>query len=447
MRQTRRSTTFEQLGPLALVLLAALDLRVLAAVGVQRFVDRHDPYRLCVFPDARYYWLLARTIGAGSPYEIVEWEHVSYRAMRTPAYPLFLAVCQAFFGELPIAVRLVQAVLGTASVWLVYRLARRVDMSSEPDPVSQRRFWTVPWIAAALAACHPDLVAMSELILSEALFMPLMLLTLWGLATLWRASDEPEWPGGDFAARRTILVAMSTGIAGGAAVLTRPSWGLFLPMVLLVWVMASLASRDPHRRRVVLGGAALILTGMVLVMSPWWARNARIYGRFVPTSLWMGASLYDGLNPRATGASDMTFRDAPEFRELGELELDATLTRRALDFARSNRSRVLELALIKIGRYWSPWPNAEDYRSPWLAVASALVVIPLYLLMIAGAWDRRRDLCALVLLAGPVLYFCAVHSVFVSSIRYRIPGEIAAMPLAAIGLRSIVGRMRQEPSA
>jgi 4-amino-4-deoxy-L-arabinose transferase-like glycosyltransferase len=447
MRRTKRSTTIGQLGPLALVLLAALDLRVLAAVGVQRFVDRHDPYRLSVFPDARYYWLLARTIRAESPYEIVEWEHVSYRAMRTPGYPLFLAACQAVFGELPVGVRLVQAVLGTASVWLVYRLARRVDTSSEPDPSSERRSWTVPLIAAVLAACHPYLVAMSELILSEALFMPLMLLTLWGLATLWRTSDEPEWPGGDFAARRTILVAMSTGLAGGTAVLTRPSWGLFLPMVLLVWVVVSLVSRDPHRRRAALRGAALVLVGMVLVMSPWWVRNARIYDRFVPTSLWLGASLYDGLNPGATGASDMNFRDSPEFRELGEIGQNATLTRHALDFARSNPWRVLKLALIKIGRYWSPWPNAEDYRSPWLAVASAVVVIPLYLMMIAGAWDRRRDLRALVLLAGPVLYFCVVHSVFVSSIRYRIPGEIAAMPLAAIGLRSIVGRVRRELSA
>ena len=85
----------------------------------------------------------------------------------------------------------------------------------------------------------------------------------------------------------------------------------------------------------------------------------------------MGASLYDGLNPGATGASDMSFRDTPEFRTLAELDQDATLTRRALDFARSNPLRVLELALIKLGRYWSPWPNAEDYRSPWLAAARA----------------------------------------------------------------------------
>jgi 4-amino-4-deoxy-L-arabinose transferase-like glycosyltransferase len=435
MRQSWRSAILGQLGLLILILLAALGGRVVAAVAVQRFVDRHDRYQLCLFPDAQYYWLLARTIRAGTPYEIVEWGHVSYRAMRTPTYPLFLAACQSVFGESRLAVRLVQAFLGAASVWLVYGLARRI---------AKRRCQPVPLIAAALAALDPYLVAMSELILSEALFMPLMLLTLSGLATLWRAGDEPAdvhrtpW--------RTTFLAIGTGVANGATVLTRPSWGLFLPMALLVWIMATLVSRDFSRRRATLGRAALILFGVILVMSPWWVRNARIYGRFVPTSLWMGASLYDGLSPRATGASDMRFHEAPEFQSLTELEQNELLTRRALDFARSNPWRVLELAFIKIGRYWSPWPNAEDYRSPWLAAASALVLIPLYLLMVAGIWDRRRDLCALVVLAGPVLYFCAVHSVFVSSIRYRIPAEIAAMPLAAIGLQAVLGRVRQEPS-
>jgi hypothetical protein len=169
-------------------------------------------------------------------------------------------------------------------------------------------------------------------------------------------------------------------------------------------------------------------------MAPWWIRNARIYGRFVPTALWLGASLYDGVSPRATGASDMIpFLRDPEIWPLDEQDQDAKLTRRAIAFARDEPGRVLELALIKMGRYWSPWPNAAEFRSWGLAIAGAIVEVPILALMTLGLWDRRRDPRAWVLLAGPILYFCALHAVFASSMRYRIPGEMPALGLTAIG--------------
>ena len=84
----------------------------------------------------------------------------------------------------------------------------------------------------------------------------------------------------------------------------------------------------------------LCAVSVVLVMSPWWIRNARTYGRFVSTSIWLGASLYDGLNRGATGASNMDFRNALEFRSLDELNQDAILTRSALNFVRENPARV-----------------------------------------------------------------------------------------------------------
>jgi 4-amino-4-deoxy-L-arabinose transferase-like glycosyltransferase len=354
---------------------------------------------------------------------------------------MFLAACQTILGEQPLAVRLVQAALGALVVWLVYQLTRRLVSPTELEPASGRVCWTVPLIAATLAAMNPYYIAMSELILSEAVFAPLLLLTLWGLAVLWRPADGPDCAGTHFAPWRAALTALGTGATGGAAILTRPSWGLFLPAVLLVWVVQGVRSRDCLLRRRAFQGAVLVVVGVVLMMGPWWVRNARIYGRFVPTALWLGASLYDGLNPEATGASDMAFLADPALRPLDELGQDAALAQRALDFARSNPRRVLELAVIKLGRYWSPWPNASEYRSAVLRVASTLLVVPLYLLLLVGAWIRRYDLRAWLLLAGPVLYFCALHLVFVSSIRYRIPGEPAALGLAAIALRSITDRM------
>jgi len=422
------------------ILAIALGLRVLAACLVQWYVESSGSTRVCLFPDAEYYWFLARTIRQGAPFDIIEWGNIHHFALRTPGYPLFLAACQTILGEQPLAVRLVQAALGALVVWLVYHLTRRLVSPVELEPASGRLCWNVPLIAAVLAAMNPYYIAMSELILSEAVFVPLMLLTLWGLAVLWRPAAGTECAGTHFAPWRAALTAIGTGATGGAAIMTRPSWGLFLPAVLLVWVVHGVRSRDFRLRRTAAQGAVLVVVGAVLTMGPWWARNARIYDRFVPTAVWLGASLYDGLNPQATGASDMAFLADPALRELDELGQDAALTQRALDFARSNPRRVLELAVIKLGRFWSPWPNASEYRSAVLAVASTLLVVPLYLLLLVGAWIRRYDLRALVLLAGPVLYFCALHLVFVSSIRYRIPGEPAALGLAAIGLRSIARR-------
>src|SRR5438034_1168307 len=84
---------------LVAVLAVALASRVLAAGVVEWFVRNSRTARLCVFPDTAYYWLLARTIRTGSSYEVVEWGRNHLMAVRTPGYPLFLAACQAVFGE------------------------------------------------------------------------------------------------------------------------------------------------------------------------------------------------------------------------------------------------------------------------------------------------------------------------------------------------------------
>jgi 4-amino-4-deoxy-L-arabinose transferase-like glycosyltransferase len=426
---------FERLASLALILEGALLLRVLVGDAVQWFLQTQHEGSLCLFPDTNIYWALAGAIRDGEPYEILEWRTIPHFALRTPGYPLFLAACRLLFGDRPLAVRLVQAVLGAVSVWLVYRLAQRfVPGEDAPMPRSQPRGWTTPLAAAALAAFNPYYVATAALILSEAVFVPLMLAGLWGLAWLWPSAGAPA-PAPSL--RRAWPRALATGLAWGAAVLVRPSCALLVPAVLVAWVAAS----GRGRRASAMRGAAIVVLGVVVVMAPWWVRNARIFGRFVPTALWVGASLYDGLNPRATGASDMdAFLIAPDIWPLEEETQDAVLRARALAFVRAHPGRALHLAWIKLGRYWSPWPNAAQFRSPVVTLASASFTVPLLALLALGCWDRRRDWRALVLLAGPLLYFCALHLVFASSMRYRIPAEVPAVVLAAIGLRRLARR-------
>jgi hypothetical protein len=433
-----RRPTIARLASLALILELALGLRVIAADLVQVYVDRRavradDPNDrpICIFPDTRYYWDLARTICEGTPYEVMYYRDIPHFSLRTPGYPLFLAGCQAIFGERALSVRLVQAVLGTVSVWLVFQLTREV---MKPSPV--RCGWTVPLGAALITAVEPYTVMLSPLILSEAVFVPLMLISLWGMAAIWRKPDSmSRWDG---------AIGLGVGANLAAAVLVRPSWSLFAPLMLGIWIVSSLRDfklgrpGDLARRLRVSGVVSL---AFAVVMGPWWFRNYEIYGRFVPTALWTGASLYDGLNPEADGGSDMSFLGDPEIWPLGEEDQDDELTRRALAFARAEPGRAAWLAVLKLGRYWRPWPDAEGFRSTALAVVSAAVTVPLFGLIGLGAWTSRRDLRVLVLLAGPILYFCLLHLAFASSMRYRVPGEVPALGLAALGVGRIASRV------
>lgn len=392
----------------------ALAVRAVAAVAVERAARRDGA--LCLFDDTKIYWRLGEAIRLGRPYEVEQFG-VPHQALRTPGYPLFLAACQAAFGaSATLGARLVQAMLGAACVPLVFALTRRVW----PDRSSSTAL-----IAAALAAFEPYGAATAALLLSEAVFVPLMLLMLWGLATLWT-------PDGRVEARRARLVALATGLAAGAGVMVKPSWALALPLALAAWLVA----RGSLRRPALVLGMAL---GAALVMGPWWARNARAFGAFVPTALWAGASLYDGLNSSADGSSDMRFLASDEFNALGEVEQDRVLRDRALAFAREHPGRAARLALTKAGRFWSPWPNAREFRASWAVVGSAAVTLPIFALLAIGIGTHRRDGRALVLLGGPLVYFFALHLIFVSSIRYRISAEVPAFGLAAAGLARLRG--------
>jgi len=175
-------------------------------------------------------------------------------------------------------------------------------------------------------------------------------------------------------------------------------------------------------------------------MAPWWIRNARAVGRFVPTTLEVGASLYDGLNPRATGASKMSLVDRflQEERldqsnpdEPLEVRLDRRMRDEALAWARANPARVVQLAGIKFLRMWNIWPNEASLSSWPLRLLVMLTYVPVLLLGILGAVKTIRQGWPYWLCWLPAVYFTLLHVVFVGSIRYRQPAMLGLIVLAA----------------
>lgn len=367
------------------------------------------------FPDSESYWQLGQAIARGEPYEFAAERS---RIFRMPGYPLLLAGMFQLVGDRahPFWGRALSALLGTLAVggvaWLTWLLF------GERAAV----------LATALAAFYPEAISMSVFVLSEAPFCPLMLLQFIAWTLAWRAEG----------AKQQIGYALLGGIAAGLATLMRPSWLLFTPFAIGV----GLALNSQRQRQAKLG--AVMMLGFCTTMLPWWVRNYHLAGRFIPTTLQVGASLYDGISPTANGASDMRF--VPGFiaeqrqadavavaapQGLFEDRLDRRMHAAAIAWAQQHPFRVVQLAGIKFLRMWSPWPNAAELGSWKLRLILSLTYIPILALAVYGAWrfvprDWPYLLCLL-----PAAYFTALHMIFVSSIRYRQPAMLTLMVLAA----------------
>ena len=439
----------------------AFGVRVVAANYWHRQAMASDKvFRL---GDSDSYWVLAGHIARGEPYEYGSPDACIFRA---PLYPLALApfTLIASKSQAVYWARIFGCLCGTLAVWLVMQLAARIAHSSKQAENDQHEHGWLPdsgaaWAAGLLAAIYPGAIGMSIVVLSEAIFCPLMLITLLG------------WHRGLMAThvKPVIWVCLFAGAASGLAILARPSWLLFMPLA------GSLVLLFSRRRGHQLAILTVMAVGCVAVMSPWWLRNYNITQRFVPTTLQVGPSLYDGLHEGASGGSDENMAFVNEFiarqrrmdAEAGlsaqpnpeqltqhstfEYRLNASMNRAATEWVGKNSSGAIRLALVKFQRTWSLWPSAGEVGSTGLRT---VLTIGCFGIMMLAAWVCRPmsgsaaalDRTSIALLWGPAVYFTLLHMVFVGSIRYREPAVLVLTALAGYqlgGTAFLVGRPSQ----
>ncbi|MEZ6132816.1 MAG: glycosyltransferase family 39 protein [Planctomycetaceae bacterium] len=427
--------------PLILALMiVALLLRITAAVVVERHVQNAGRSFL-IEGDANGYWQLAQNIAAGTDYAIYT---PPRRVLRVPGFPLLLAGCIKLFGDNIFAARIVLAVIGTACCWLTYRLGSRLHMH-------RTGFW-----AALFVAVNPLHVGNSVLILSETWFAFWMLLSL--LSLLWWMDNSSKVAPCSTSApcstlapcpKRLTFRAAITGLLTGIATLVRPG---YLPWLAVSCVASLLllkySKTDGEIRTTVAASWRLrflaclgLLTGCFAVMLPWAVRNQAVTGHWIVTSLWSGPSLYDGLNPSATGASDMTFFDEENVLDrMSEYEMNQHYKSRAVKFALQNPSRTLILAFHKAAFFLSPVPNHIKSAGWEISVVCTVFGAFCVVLCVVGFCSKEWDAVGLLVMVGPLLLFLLVHMVFVGSVRYRLPLEFPLAVLAAIGWRRVALR-------
>jgi hypothetical protein len=357
-------------------------------------------------PDARDYDTLAKEIVNGQPYQTADVYGKSVVASRMPGYPAFVAAIYAVDHQRPVGVLVAQAVLGCGCVMLVCLLAR---------PISPR----VELTAAVLVALDPLGILFSASLLSETAFAFGMLLTLVLIL------EVPH-------ARHCALLFLCIGILSAACVYLRAS-----ALWMMVLLPAVLVVRAPGR------GIALLLLNILLVAAallPWTARNHALLGTSLTQLTTLeGISLYEAVYPQATGGP-MQDKIAlpPDMVTMNEAQRDAEWKQRAWQFIREDPGRIARLAIVKFGRLWSPWLNAAEYRNPIVDTGLTLWHVPVYILALIGMFRREIPRVLRWALLLPIIYFSLVHSLFLGSVRYRVPVMPLVYVFAAAGLAAML---------
>jgi 4-amino-4-deoxy-L-arabinose transferase-like glycosyltransferase len=420
-------------GWLLAILALALTLRCVAAIYWHQLAGD----QLFRFGDSVSYWTLAESIADGKAYQYGSENALIFR---TPLYPLLLAPFTIIDNpsHAVLAARFLGCLLGTIAVALIYRATRYCC-----SPLAARS-------AALLAACYPGAIGMSVFILSEAIFCPLMIASL---DQLCRAIDRHRWDRWGWA-----------GILIGLATLARPSWILW-PIAFALTVVL-LAVCQPRRRMANLPSLAtglfIMALAMALTLAPWWYRNYTVSGRFVLTTLQVGASLYDGLHETATGGSDENMNFVDQFAQRQreedlqsaskpvdsfEYRLDRRMREESFRWAWANRGDFLRLALLKLQRTWSPLPQAPQLSNRFIRWSEAIAYLGIVGLASIGLLLPLVREYRLWIYALPIAYFAAIHAVFVGSVRYRQPAVLAACVLAGIALGFLIESLLKRKQA
>jgi 4-amino-4-deoxy-L-arabinose transferase-like glycosyltransferase len=389
-------------GVFGLVLLVALAARIVVVLPA---LDKPPN-------DPDGYLLLARSLVDGHGFRLVG----RLTAYRPPLYPILLAPLVAVFGEASASPFLwLNVALGVATTGCVMIAARRWGHSP-------------PRVLAAglIVACDPVLVVQGRSVMTETFAAFLM---TGALTALLRG------PG--------MLPAALGGIWLGLASLCRPS---LLASAVLVGCASLVCAPGSLRLRVL---RSLSLIGATfLILTPWAARNAWVFGEPVWTTTHGGYTLALANNPvyyrEVVGRGGGEVWSGPgqkrwaegvlaRTRGLPEPEANRRLAAEGWRMARVAPSTFARACVERLKRFWGVAPSGKVYGSA-LRLGTMIWTVPLFLALGAGLAERTAWTWPKAAAAGCLLALTIVHTLYWTDLRMRAP-VVPMIALAAAGAR------------
>ena len=415
LNMARQIDSLIKSGPkLVWIINIAFILRIACSVLIQIVATRRGT--VCLFGDTPIYWEYAKSIANGTTYVVYQWD-VPHYALRTPGYPAWLAGWIAIFGEWALPIRIGQSILSVCGILWLYKLAKVVGFSEQ----------SARWSSTFLAF-DPFQIVSTPLLLTESIFTPLLVLFVLVWVKALKSIQNLSL------IKHNYFHYILLGVLQGVLTLIRPAWLPFIAILDLsfLWLISS-----QKHGLLVLASLLLIQAGWALPIVPWMARNESVIGRTSLGGTWGGASLYDGLQPTATGSSDMSFVADLEYRDLSETAQDDLWKFLSYQAIQDNPNRIARLAIQKQIRFWSAWPN-DSAKVPLVVKATCLLIVwPVWGLMLLGFWKNLHQRMVFWVLS-PLFFSALMHLLFVGSSRYRLAVILPAMILTGEGFTRIL---------
>lgn len=338
-------------------------------------------------------------------------------ALHPPAWPYTLGAAYAVTGASSdedrwLTGRVVNALLGAGAVALLGLLGAALL-----SPLAGL-------VAAGLYAVYPPPAILGTALLSEPLFVVLMLAAL--LVALRARGAPVGW-------------VIGAGVLVGLAALTRPNG-----IVLLLPLALALGS---WRRAGVLAAAA------VLTIAPWTIRNYVVMDSVVPVASNTGKTLAGTYNPKARGFRYRWLTPAllpaayqPALDLPTEPERSSELTSLALDYVRDDPLSVPKAFVWNTARLAELDPVGRSIlgaalRSDGLMRASVAGFAAMALLALIGLALRPRLPRHVWLI--PLLLYLSAALIAVNFSRFRGPLEPFVVLLAAVAVTALLTRRRE----
>ena len=330
--------------------------------------------------------------------------------VRPPVYPIFLALVYKFFGRNYTIVHLIQTIISSLIIVLIYLLSNKFFNDIR-----------IAFFSAMICAIWPAFIVYTGIIGTETLYSFIFILFLYFLYIAHTKLD--------------IKYYILSGIVLGITNLTR-STIVFYPLFLIV--IEYLIKKDVKKIKNIL----LMFVLSMLIVLPWTIRNYKVFGRFLLINTSAGELFWAGTYGPWDGYikhnRDEYFHSLFNLRN--PVDNERKMFREGVKNIINNPGIFLKLTIKKFFRLWFKPVGQELVEKKYKILGKVMYLVQtiIFVTFLYGFIKAYSE--KMIPILAMFIYFAVMHNLITPLPRYRIPIEWVMLIFSSYGVLEIYRR-------